>query len=90
MANVTLTKVGKVYEGEHGRSFRAVDAVDLCYQSPHIDLFVLIVGSQAQPALVQALRARGKEVLGYGPSSAAAVYAEFGASFIKMADDVRS
>lgn len=68
----------------------AVDAIDLCYQSPHIDLFVLIVGSQAQPALVQALRARGKEVLGYGPSSAAAVYAEFGASFIKMADDVRS
>ena len=67
----------------------AVDAIDLCYQSPHIDLFVLIVGSQAQPALVQALRARGKEVLGYGPSSAAAVYAEFGASFIKMANDVR-
>jgi uncharacterized LabA/DUF88 family protein len=67
----------------------AVDAVDLCYQCPHIDLFVLIIGSQAQPALVQALRARGKEVLGYGPSSAAAVYAEFGASFIKMADDVR-
>jgi hypothetical protein len=49
----------------------------------------LIIGGQAQPALVQALRARGKEVLGYGPSSAARVYAEFGASFIKMADDVR-
>ena len=29
MANVTLTKVGKVYEGERGSSFRAVDAVDL-------------------------------------------------------------
>lgn len=68
----------------------AVDAIDLCYQSPHIDLFVLIIGSQAQPALVKELRARGKEVLGFGPSSAAAGYAEFGASFLKMADDVRS
>ena len=29
MANVTLTKVGKVYEGGHGGSVRAVDAVDL-------------------------------------------------------------
>ena len=67
----------------------AVDAIDLCYQSPHIDLFVLIIGSQAQPALVKELRARGKEVLGFGPSSAAAGYAEFGASFLKMADDVR-
>jgi len=67
----------------------AVDAIDLCYSSPHIDLFVLIIGSQAQPALVQVLRARGKEVLGYGPSSAEKVYAEFGASFLKMADHVR-
>lgn len=67
----------------------AVDAIDLCYQSPHIDLFVLIIGSQAQPALVQALRARGKEVLGYGPSSAVREYAEFGASFIEMVDHVQ-
>lgn len=29
MANVTLTKVGKVYTGDGGATFRAVDAVDL-------------------------------------------------------------
>ena len=41
MANVTLTKVGKVYEGEHGRSFRAVDAVDLAIKDGE---FCVLVG----------------------------------------------
>ena len=29
MANVTLTKVGKLYEGPNGATVRAVEAVDL-------------------------------------------------------------
>ena len=41
MANVTLTKVGKVYEGEHGSSFRAVDAVDLAIKDGE---FCVLVG----------------------------------------------
>jgi multiple sugar transport system ATP-binding protein len=41
MANVTLTKVGKVYEGEHGSTFRAVDAVDLAIKDGE---FCVLVG----------------------------------------------
>ena len=41
MANVTLTKVGKVYEGERGSSFRAVDAVDLAIKDGE---FCVLVG----------------------------------------------
>jgi len=41
MANVTLTKVGKVYEGGHGSSFRAVDAVDLAIKDGE---FCVLVG----------------------------------------------
>jgi ABC-type sugar transport system ATPase subunit len=41
MANVTLTKVGKVYTGDGGASFRAVDAVDLSIKDGE---FCVLVG----------------------------------------------
>jgi len=41
MANVTLTKVGKLYEGDGGATFRAVDAVDLAINDGE---FCVLVG----------------------------------------------
>lgn len=41
MANVALTKVGKVYTGDGGASFRAVDAVDLSIKDGE---FCVLVG----------------------------------------------
>ena len=41
MANVTLTKVGKVYTGDDGASFRAVEAVDLSIKDGE---FCVLVG----------------------------------------------
>lgn len=41
MANVTLTKVGKLYQGDGGATFRAVDAVDLAIKDGE---FCVLVG----------------------------------------------
>lgn len=55
------------YSGKNSADIRlVVDALDLCYTKPHIDLFVIISGDSDFSPLVNKLRENAKNVLGVG------------------------
>lgn len=55
------------WSGKNSADIRmVVDALDLCYTRPHIDLFALVTGDSDFTPLVGKLRENGKRVVGIG------------------------
>ena len=55
------------YSGKNSADIRmVVDALDLCYQKGHVDIFVLVTGDSDFSPLVSKLRENGKLVVGLG------------------------
>ncbi len=55
------------YSGKNSADIRlVVDALDLCYQKQHVDVFVIISGDSDFSPLVGKLRENGKRVIGIG------------------------
>jgi uncharacterized protein (TIGR00288 family) len=55
------------YSGKNSADIRlVVDALDLCYQKQHVDVFVIISGDSDFSPLVGKLRENGKRVIGVG------------------------
>ncbi len=58
------------YSGKNSADIRmVVDALDLCYTKPHVDLFALVTGDSDFSPLVSKLRENGKKVIGVGVKS---------------------
>ena len=58
------------YSGKNSADIRlVVDAMDLCYTKPHIDLFALVTGDSDFSPLVSKLRENDKTVVGLGVKS---------------------
>jgi len=55
------------YSGKNSADIRmVVDALDLCYTKPHVDLFVICTGDSDFSPLVSKLRENNKKVIGIG------------------------
>jgi len=55
------------YSGKNSADIRlVVDALDLCYTKPHIDLVAIVSGDSDFSPLVNKLRENGKDVIGIG------------------------
>lgn len=55
------------YAGKNSADIRmVVDALDLCYTKPHVDMFALVTGDSDFSPLVSKLRENGKTVIGVG------------------------
>jgi uncharacterized protein (TIGR00288 family) len=55
------------YSGKNSADIRmVVDALDLCYTKPHVEVFALITGDSDFSPLVSKLRENGKTVIGVG------------------------